>query len=166
MIRLVGQLAAIWALIGGAILIAIMLVTSVNIGAFSLDRIARLAGMNVAGLPGYEDFVRLAIAGAACMFLPLCQYRRGHVTVDLFTKMLSDRSKRALDQVWLCGTVVLALFLAYWMTIGMTETRQDNALSQVLGWQEWPFFLPGIVSLLLWAIVAALQIFETAAPDA
>ena len=42
----------------------------------------------------------------------------------------------------------------------MLETRADGALSRVLGWPEWPFYLPGIVSLLLWAAVAAVQIFE------
>jgi TRAP-type C4-dicarboxylate transport system permease small subunit len=46
------------------------------------------------------------------------------------------------------------------MTLGLAETRADGALSPVLGWPEWPFYLPGIASLLLWAMVAVLQIFE------
>ena len=54
---------------------------------------------------------------------------------------------------------VMALFLAYWMVLGLLETRADGALSRVLGWPEWPFYLPGIASLLLWAAIAAYQVF-------
>ena len=41
-----------------------------------------------------------------------------------------------------------------------SKISADGALSRVLGWPEWPFYLPGIASLLLWASVAALQAFE------
>ena len=34
-------------------------------------------------------------------------------------------------------------------------------VSPVLGWPEWPFYLPGIVSLALWALVALSQIFAS-----
>ena len=54
----------------------------------------------------------------------------------------------------------MALFLAYWMFQGMVESRADNALSPVIGWPIWPFYIPGVVSLLLWAFVAAVQAME------
>jgi hypothetical protein len=44
------------------------------------------------------------------------------------------------------------------MVLGLLETRADGALSRVLGWPEWPFYLPGIASLLLWAAIAAQQV--------
>ena len=37
------------------------------------------------------------------------------------------------------------------------ETLDDGALSPVLGWQVWPFYITGILSLLLWAVVALMQ---------
>ena len=54
----------------------------------------------------------------------------------------------------LIGMTLLVLFLLYWMVIGMLESRADQAVSRVLEWPEWPFYLPGLVSLLLWALVA------------
>ena len=63
-------------------------------------------------------------------------------------------------------TVVTAMFLAYWMWFGMLESRADGQLSRVLGWPEWPFYAPGIFSLLLWALVAAAQLFERDLPTA
>jgi TRAP-type C4-dicarboxylate transport system permease small subunit len=112
------------------------------------------------GLPGYEDFVRLTVSCAALMFFPYCQLRRGHVTVDLFVSPLPSAVRAALDRIWLATMALLALFLGYWMIVGMIETMNDNVLSPILGWQQWPFFIPGIISLFLWALVAAAQILE------
>lgn len=157
MVKTVGRITEIWALAGGILLIAIVLVTSWNVGAFGLDKIARTFGSNVSALPGYEDFVRLTISMAALMFFPYCQFRRGHVAVDLLVSSFSRTVKENVDRVWLVATAVLAVFLLYWMIIGIAETRSDGVLSPVLGWPEWPFYLPGIVSLFLWTIVASLQ---------
>lgn len=160
--QLVLKLAEGWAVCGGVVLLAIMAITSINIAGFALDRIARLFETNVSGLPGYEDFVRLSIGSAALMFLPLCQARRGHVSVDLFVNMLPHRLQNLMDRLWLLATALTAVFLAFWMTLGMAETRDDNVLSPVLGWVVWPFYLPGIASLCLWAIVAFLQTTQAA----
>ena len=45
------------------------------------------------------------------------------------------------------------------MLFGMLETHADAAVSRVLGWPEWPFYIPGIASLVLWALIALAQIF-------
>jgi TRAP-type C4-dicarboxylate transport system permease small subunit len=156
--KIVSNLIRWWALLGGVLILLIVLVTTTNVGAFTLDRLVRPFGGTVSGLPGYEDFVRLAISCAALMFFPWCQLKRGHVAVDLFVAGLPAKLRRALDALWMLLAVALALFLAYWMVLGMLETYTDNALSRVLGWAEWPFYIPGIVSLLLWALVCAMQL--------
>lgn len=155
---LVTRAVEAWAVMGGLVLLAIVLVTTANVSAFTADKVARLFGGNVAGLPGYEDFVGLAVSVAALSFFPYCQLRRGHVAVDLFVEKLPRRARRALGLLWLVSAVIAALFLAYWIWFGMLESRADEAVSSVLGWAEWRFYFPGFVSLLLWAAVAALQI--------
>lgn len=147
-----------WALLGGVLLLLIVLVTTLNVAAFSLDRAARLVGANVPGLAGYEDFVRLLISAAALMFFPYCQLRQGHVTVDLLAQRLPVKMQRALQALWLLSTAVVALGLAWYMCLGLWESRGDGVITAVLGWAEWPFYLPGILSLLLWALVALRQI--------
>ena len=147
-----------WTVASGFILLAIVMVTTINAVAFALDKLARLAGGSVSGLPGYEDFVGLAIGCAALMFMPYCQLKRGHIFVELFVRPFPRKFRKVLD---LCSLVLLAsitLFLAYWMVMGMLETRADYAVSRVLGWPEWYFYSPGIVSLLLWAMVVFEQI--------
>jgi TRAP-type C4-dicarboxylate transport system permease small subunit len=156
----VRRLAEWWAVAGGVVLLAIVIVTTANAGAFALDRLARLGGGTVAGLPGYEDFVRLAISGAALMFFPYAQAERGHVAVDIFVGWLPAELRWLLDRLWLAATVAIALFLAWWMWFGMARARADALVTGVLGWPDWPFYLPGIASLVLWAAVAAVQLGE------
>ena len=159
------RLVECWALLGGLILLVIVLVTSLNVTAFSLDRLARLGGAGIPALPGYEDFVRLAISAGALMFLPLCQFRRGHVVVDLIWGYLPQAAIVWLDRLGLLSMAAMALYLAGWMVVGAIETCADGVLSPVLGWPEWPFYLPGIVSLLLWAAVAIQQAAGGSAAD-
>jgi len=165
MLKATQSIAEVWALLGGVLLLAIMAITSVNVAGFGLDRIARLAGGSVTGLPGYEDFVTLAVGCAALMFLPLCQARRSHVTVDLATGLLPRAVRRWLDRLWLAAIVCLAVFLCYSMSLGSLETRSDNVLSPILGWPVWPFYGPGIVSLALWAWVGLAQLLDAPGDD-
>ncbi len=152
--------AAAWALLGGLGLLAIVLVTAFNVGAIALDRAAGAWGGSVAILAGYEDFVRVTISSAALMLFPYCQLRRGHVGVDLFVERLPVKAQAFLDRLSLALMAGLALFLAYWMWFGMLETRADGAVSRVLGWAEWPFYLPGLVSLVLWALAAIAMLVD------
>ena len=151
------RMADLFALAGGAVLLSIVLVTTTNAGAFILDRVARLFGTNVPALPGYEDFVRLAISCAVLTMFPLCQVRSGHVWVDLFTARLPKRAINLLDLLWQLLTVGLAGFLAWWMGVGLLQQRDDDAVSGVLGWPVWLFYGPGVLSLLLWGAIALMQ---------
>ncbi len=157
MTRLISSLARLWAMLGGVILLGIVVVTATNVGAFALNRVARLFGGEVGALPGYEDFVRLAIGAAIPMFLPWCQMQHGHLSVDLFLSRAPETLRQGIDRFSLLLMAAMALFLAYWMTTGLFETLDDGALSPVLGWQVWPFYITGILSLLLWAVVALMQ---------
>ncbi len=147
-----------WINLAAILLMAVVLVTVYNIGAFGLDRIARNFGGTVGGLPGYEDFVRLAMSCIALMFFPLTQLERGHVSVDFFVGKLSTKTQIFIDKIWLTVTFFVVVFLGVYMYEGMLESREDEAVSSVLGWIEWPFYIPGIISLFLWAIVLIYQV--------
>jgi TRAP-type C4-dicarboxylate transport system permease small subunit len=155
--RIVERVVTWWALLGGIGLLLIVAATAFNVGAFAADMIARNFGGSVTAFPGYEDFVRLMVSAAVLMLFPYCQLRRGHVAVDLFVERMPPSVQRAIDLISLVGMTLLVLFLLYWMAIGMEETRGDHAVSRVLGWPEWPFYIPGLISLALWALVAVLD---------
>lgn len=149
-----------WALLGGILTFLIVAVTTVNVIAFGIDRIARLFGANMTGIAGYEEFVQLTLSAIALMFFPYCQQQKGHVAVDLFADRMPLRLQGLLAKITLLLTIGVALFLAYWMTLGMISAYHDFAMSPILGWRNWPFYMPGILSLILWAVVAAQQLGE------
>ncbi|WP_295315531.1 TRAP transporter small permease [Roseobacter sp.] len=158
MTAFLGRLADVFAVLGGVILLIIVAITTTNTTAFILDRIAGLFGADVSGLPGYEDFVQLAISGAALMFFPYCQAHKGHVAVELFMDRLPEGFQNGIDRLWLALTAAVALFLAYWMIFGLLEARSDTVVTSVLGWPTWPFYIPGLASMVLWALIAVSQI--------
>jgi len=153
--------AASWfAVAGGLLALMIAVITIVNVTAFGLDKVARLFDANVPAIIGYEDFVSMIISSAALMFFPYCQAQHGHVAVDVFIKMFPDWFARSIDVISGILMTALALFLGYMMVHGMIEVRSDNTLSATLGWTIWPFYVPGIASMFLWAMIAGSQIFE------
>lgn len=153
--------AASWlAVAGGMLALLISIVTIVNVTAFGLDKIARLFDANVPAIIGYEDFVSMIVSSAALMFFPYCQAHRGHVAVDVFIKMFPDWFARVVDTLSAILMTALALFLGYMMVHGLIEVRSDNTLSAILGWPIWPFYVPGIIAMFLWAAIAGNQIFE------
>lgn len=147
-----------WVYLAGIALLLIIAVTVVNVSAFGLDKVARSFGANVSGLPGYEDFIRLLMSCVALMFFPWTQLKQGHIAVDFLANRFPEGLQHFLDVFWSIATLGLVIFLIYFMYHGMLESRADNALSAVLGWSEWPFYIPGILSLVLWGVVLIYQI--------
>ncbi|MCS6878254.1 MAG: TRAP transporter small permease [Geminicoccaceae bacterium] len=147
--------AAAFAIAGGTVLLAIAAITGVNVLLYLADL---LAPGRLGIVRGYEDLVRLFVSAAVPMLFPYCQLRRGHVAVDLLAEHLPPPVRLGLERTGVALTAAIALFLAFWLAQGLLESRADGRIAGVLGWPEWPFFLPGLLSLLLWAAIAADQL--------
>lgn len=159
------QAAAVAALIGGGALLLIIAVTVTNTGLFILDRISELFGANVSGLSGYEDFVGLATGSAVLLLMPYCQTRHGHLSVDILERLFPAKLNTVLEQFWCLVMVIVVTGLGVALFFGMLETQADQAISRVLGWPVWPFYLPGLLGLGLWAAVTTTQLIGGSAHD-
>ncbi len=148
-----------WLYFAGILIVILILTTVINIGAFGLDKVARIFDTNVSALSGYEDLVRLLTSCIALMFFPWAQAQRGHVAVEFFADKFSEKLQAKLDIVWLSCTLLLVIFLGVLMCFGLIESYEDASVSTTLGWFEWPFYIPGIISLILWTAVLFFQIF-------
>ncbi|GAB1378239.1 TRAP transporter small permease [Pararhodobacter aggregans] len=146
-----------WAMIGGLCLALIIALTAVNVGALAADMALRGWDIRVPGIYGYEDVVKLLASVAALAFFPLCQWRGGHVAVGLLIDPAPRWIGRANRVIAYALTAGIALFLAWWMAIGALEVRRDGLTTGILEWPQWPFYWPGVVSMLLWALVAAVM---------
>ncbi|MDO5611905.1 MAG: TRAP transporter small permease [Paracoccus sp. (in: a-proteobacteria)] len=125
-------LARAFAIAGGAVLMAMMLMTVISITRRSL------LGAPIAG-----DFemVELACAITVFCFLPWCQITRGNVLVDFFTMRASPRLNHMLEAV---GDLIYALIggLILWrLWHGAMDFHQYNEQTMIRRIPIWWSFV-------------------------
>jgi TRAP-type C4-dicarboxylate transport system permease small subunit len=123
------------AMLGGLLLVAIMLVSSVSVIGRGLSQ---LLGAKVSGIPGDIEIVQLGCAVAVFAFLPLCQLKRANVLVGAFTKNLPVRYRSQFDLAANLLFLMLSFALAWQLGHGMVEKFANNDSTMVLripeGW--------------------------------
>ncbi len=155
---LLGSLARLCAILAGLLLTFITLLTCGSI----IGR--ETVGQTIAG-----DFELSAVAtGAAiALFMPMCQYARGHIIVDFFTTRASAATQAGLDRL---GALMMALMFALltWRTwLGGLNAHQTQSSTMMMGFPEWYVYAAMVPAFALTALIAvaqALRGFE--APDA
>lgn len=146
--RVLERICLISAGLGGAVIFAASL-------AVTLSVVMRNIGLG--GIRGDFELVELACAACASLFLPLCQFNKGHVMVDLFTLWLRPVTQRRFDGVW---TLIFAAcwgFLAWRLAVGMGEMHDYGDRTMLLRAPVWWVYLPAIFGTGLSALVAVLQ---------
>ena len=156
---LLSRLIGMWALIGGALLLLIVLATAVNAIGFTANTIARSWGGNVPGLAGYEDAVTMLVGVAGLAMFPYCQLHGGHAAVDVFMQKAPGFANRLVSVVSGMLVIAVALMMAVMLVYGTIETRSDNTETAVLGWPVWIFMPFAVISCVLWALAAAVETF-------
>jgi TRAP-type C4-dicarboxylate transport system permease small subunit len=141
--RLVGLARRIivgWALFGGAILAALVLMTA-----------ASAASNLFFNRPFTGDFeiVKHGVAIAAFMFLPYCQITYSNVTVDIFTERMSDRAKAAMVVLSSIAAALFSLLLLRQMWLGMWDYIRYPEYMVSVPVALWTAFPPALVSLAL-----------------
>ncbi|MCA8884338.1 MAG: TRAP transporter small permease [Rhodobacteraceae bacterium] len=104
--RVILRMAQAAALLGGLVLLAMASVTVVSVTGRALG----WAGLRP--VPGDFELVEMGCAIAVFFFLPLCQMRRAHVTVDILSQRFGARMHAVLGclgdlVLTLCAGVVL-----------------------------------------------------------
>jgi TRAP-type C4-dicarboxylate transport system permease small subunit len=152
--RLLEILAKTAAVLAGVLLTLITLMTC-----------ASIIGRNTTGWTLVGDFeLTGAAAGAAiALFMPWCQWERGHIIVDFFTNGASARTQALLDRL---GALLLGAVMALmtWRSaIGGLNAWETQAGSMMLGFPEWAVYagiVPGLALTALIAFVQAARGFE------
>ncbi|WP_444451920.1 TRAP transporter small permease [Rhodobacter capsulatus] len=143
------RLCTLSAGLGGAAIFAVSLTVTASV-------IGRNLGLG--GIRGDFELTEIVATTAASLFLPLCQLKRGHVVVDLFTNWLPMRNRLQLEGLW---TTVFGLFwasVAVWLCLGLIEVKGYGDRTMLLGVPVWWLHVPAIFGTGLSALVA----FETA----
>lgn len=134
--RALEALARLLAYAGGLVLIAIALITVASITGRAL------IGLGLGPITGDFELVEAGCAVAIFAFLPWCQLKRGHVTVDIFVDRLPSRPHALTG---LIGDALIALaagviFWRLWLGFGEKFPYGSDALRENLGMGYKPFF--------------------------
>ena len=157
--NLLTKIIKLWTLLGFIFLIIISLLSLLNsLSYFSNDQLILFKYINF-NIFGYEDLVRLFISCSALMFIPFCHINKGHINITFMSSFFRNRTILILNRVINILCFFIYCFLCYWMIHGLFEVYSDNVISRVVNLKEWPFFIPGIISLFLCSLISLFNIF-------
>jgi TRAP-type C4-dicarboxylate transport system permease small subunit len=149
--RIIGAIVKYWALLGGLILIALVLLTAASaLSNILLNR----------PVPGDYELVKHFVAVAVFAFLPYCQLTHSNVTVDIFTEGMSKRAKAAMLLLSSLLAIVFALILLRQMSLGFRDYLRYPETTATLHLPLWTAFPPILVSLVLLLAAATVTAAE------
>ena len=149
-----GRVCRWFAVTGGAVLVAMTLMS-----------VASIAGRSLLGKPVPGDFELIQIGCAICVaaFLPWCQMQGGNIIVDFFTVRVSDRAQAWLD---VFGALLLAavMLLVAWRTgVGALTVKAAGETSMIMGFPSWigyAFMVPGFALTALAGLYTAYDVWR------
>lgn len=147
----IAWMSRLWAIAGGLVLLAVMLMTVISV-----------AMRYTLGSPILGDFelVELGTAVAAFAFLPYAQLTRGNVAVDVFTTRAPLRLQAALTALGSLALVLIAALLLWRMAVGGHDFYRYNEVTTNLGVPRWWAFPPILLSLALLVLTSLATLAE------
>jgi TRAP-type C4-dicarboxylate transport system permease small subunit len=146
-------LARALAILGGLALLAVTALTVASITGRAFTR------QGLGPVPGDFELVEALTAFAVFAFLPWCQLKRGHATVDVFTRLLPPRANRLIDLACeVLMTMVVAL-IAWRLWHGMLDKMRYHETSFILQVPLWWAFAAAWVAAAAGVAVSACAVW-------
>ncbi|SMF77865.1 TRAP-type C4-dicarboxylate transport system, small permease component [Tistlia consotensis] len=145
--------AEAWALVGGLLLVAVVLVNAVSLaGNILLSQ----------PVPGDFEIVEVGVAVAIFAFLPYCQLTDANVTADIFTA----GANRFWQSVFVLVASAIALgfsvILLWRMWFGLLDFRTYEEVTTIYQFPLWIAYLPILASLALLVLASLVTLVEAA----
>ena len=148
----VARAIEIWALLGGIVLLAIVLMTAKSATRdFLFNR----------PLQGDFEMTEMWVAVAVFMFLPYCQQTGANVTADIFTARASPRTVALLELVSALIALGFSLLLLWRMYYGLLDYREYVETTTILHVPIWYAYVPALISLALLALASLISVRNT-----
>lgn len=156
-----------FAMIGGAVLAALIIMICLSIlgrelnaffhGAFAQSAFPGLAngllGLGIGPIEGDFEILEASIGFAIFAFMPICQITAGHATVDVFTSGLSDRSNAILRMI---GDVLFAavlVLIAWRLGVGTQSKFSNGETTLLLQFPVWWGYAVSLGAAIVTAII-------------
>lgn len=145
--RFVDRLALAAAAAGGVVLVALVVMTCVSISGRAL------IDLGLGPVPGDFELLEAGIAFAVFAFLPLCQLRAGHATVDVFTSVMSAGTNRVLIALWETVAAAVLALIAWRLGAGLVQKFGNGETTFLLQFPVWWAYaacmVPAVVAVLV-----------------
>jgi TRAP-type C4-dicarboxylate transport system permease small subunit len=149
--RTIQFLARFTALVGGAVLIGLILLTTFSIVGRSINKFLHneffettLTGLSQAVLDlgvgeinGSYELLEAGVAFAIFSFLPIAQFYGAHATVDVFTSFLSRRANRWIAAFWEVVLFLVILLIIAQLYGGMERYIRNGQTTLFLQFPVW-----------------------------
>lgn len=141
----------LWALLGGVVLLAVVLINVYSTAARALFGTP---------FPGDFEMTEVGVAVAVFAFLPYCQITGANVTADIFTARASARTVAVLQVAASIVAFGFAVLLVWRMWAGMLDQKAYGYTTAILQFPHWIAFLPILASLALLAVSSLMTAGE------
>lgn len=178
MYRVVDWLARTFAQLGGIVLSLLIILTCVSVLGRSLNTLLNsdfLQGLapgfaewvlssGVGPINGDFEIVEAGMAFAIFAFLPLCQLKAAHATVDIFTSVLPMGAQRWLRAVIEIIFAAVLILIAVQLNSGMLSKLNSGQTTFLLEFPVWWAYAASVVAALAAALVgvyvAVMRVLE------
>ena len=145
------------AFIGGLFLLYIVLLTTASI----IGRSLLTAGICCGPVPGDFEMVEIASGVAVFMFLPFCQLKRGHVTVDIFSGVLGPRGVLATDLIGNILMTAAAVVILWRLELGFEDKLRSGETTFILALPLWWGYGLSLIGAAAFALVSAYTVLRS-----
>lgn len=145
------RLATLLALIGGALLLVAVMVTTASVARGAFGR----------PILGDSEIVELALGVAVVFCMPLCEMKGAHVLVDFFTQRLPKRGIAGLDAVMRAVAALVVAVLAWRLAIGGYNMWDRERESMFLQLPFWWGYAAASIGMVAWSLCAAFVAVES-----
>ena len=145
----VARVIEAWALLGGFVLLAIVLMVAWSATrGFFFNR----------PLQGDVEMTEMWVAVAAFMFLPYCQLTGANVTADIFTARAGPRTIALLELLSAVIALGFSVLLLWRMYYGLLDYREYVETTTTLHVPIWYAYIPALISLALLALASLITV--------
>jgi len=149
-------LAQALALLGGAALVALVVMTCLSISGRSLTAL----GLNQ--IPGDFELMELGVGFAVFCFLPWTQFSRGQARVDMFEPVFPPRLNALLDLVADLAALAVAGLIAWRLYLGTLDKLSYQETTFILQAPIWQAYAAACVGSAGFVLVSAFCVVRSA----
>ncbi len=155
--RVVDFAASALAFVGGLFLLFIIVLTCASIIGRALLTVEICCGP----VPGDVEMIEIASGVAVFFFLPFCQLKRGHVTVDIFSGLMGPRGVAVTDLVGNLLMTAAAAVILWRLELGFQDKLRSGETTFILGLPLWWGYALSLIGAAAFAVVSAYTVVRS-----